>query len=117
MKANVLPSPAEHPRVPGDYASDTEPAAEPKATRGELVAKSEQDGGYGVETTCSQSLDAPPGMTALVAGMNSVVEQLKVNHDQTDRLMAGIPEALKDVTRLMIKLHNHSARVGYLFLT
>lgn len=45
-----------------------------------------------------------------------IIEQLKTNMDQSDRRLVELADALtsglKDVARLMIKLHNHSARVS-----
>ncbi|KAF8599498.1 hypothetical protein BDV93DRAFT_526028 [Ceratobasidium sp. AG-I] len=94
--ANVSPPPAERIRVPMNYTPDTESA---------------------IELTAVSRPDPPsisPDTNVLLAGTSRVIEQLKANQEQNDRLMTGIQEALKTertaITQMMIKLHNHSAR-------
>lgn len=68
-----------------------------------------------------------PYLSMLSAGAPGVTQQQGANRDQTDRMLAGMQDALKDelkhpldvvvknVTCTIIKLHNHSARAGPLF--
>ncbi|KAF8600145.1 hypothetical protein BDV93DRAFT_546494 [Ceratobasidium sp. AG-I] len=61
---------------------------------------------------------APSTAVALSEDARGIIEQLKINLEQTDQRLVGIQDVLRDelkdglknVTRLMIKLHNHSAR-------
>ncbi|KAF8594048.1 hypothetical protein BDV93DRAFT_612022 [Ceratobasidium sp. AG-I] len=62
--------------------------------------------------------DVPSNTVNLSEDARGVIQQLKVNIDQTDRRLAELSDVLKDalkdglenVTQLMVKLHNHSAR-------
>ncbi|KAF8596741.1 hypothetical protein BDV93DRAFT_513888 [Ceratobasidium sp. AG-I] len=53
-------------------------------------------------------------VNTLVEKTHSVIKQLKANQDRNDQRLVEMHDALKDslenVTRMMVKLHNHSAR-------
>ncbi|KAF8593660.1 hypothetical protein BDV93DRAFT_612162 [Ceratobasidium sp. AG-I] len=62
---------------------------------------------------CSAS-DSLSRIAALLEKTQEVTEQMGVGQNQTNQLLVGMQDTLKDgienVTRMMIKLHNHSAR-------
>ena len=95
------------------------------------TSDSEQhQGGRATHDSGPSSEHFPPAAVTLSQDALGIIDQLKANMEQTDRRLEGIQDVLRDelkdgldgvknglenVTRLMIKLHNHSARVGSFF--
>ena len=79
----------------------------------------EHEGNAVTRNSCSDS-STPSRTATLSEDARGIIEQLKTNMEQTNQRVVGIQDtlrnslkdSLKDVTWLMIKLHNHSARVG-----
>lgn len=99
-----------------DYASDAGQVGTPESgQRDESVFGSEREGDPGPQTPRLNSRSY-----TLTEDTHGIIEQLKANQEQTDRCLLGMQDALKDglkdavenVTRMMIKLHNHSVRVS-----
>ncbi|KAF8593663.1 hypothetical protein BDV93DRAFT_584284 [Ceratobasidium sp. AG-I] len=112
---------AKRPRVPIDSTFDTEQAVF-EAGGSKLADGSDHETSSDGQTARPSSLDPPSATTELLAGVNGIIEQLKVNQDQVDQQLAGMQDKLKDgmkdalevaaekITRMMIKLRNHDAR-------
>lgn len=106
----------EKPRDPVDSASDTEAAVTPEADRGDEPV-SESEPGVPASQAPPGSPDVHSKTTALSEDTRSIIGQLKANQDQTDQRLAGLQDTLENVTQLMVKLHNHSARVSWAILS
>ncbi|KAF8592885.1 hypothetical protein BDV93DRAFT_517011, partial [Ceratobasidium sp. AG-I] len=90
----------------------------PKPDSNPIVTSESPQGDPNPEQACSpeiqiprpEPLDASFRTTALTENTDRIVEQLKTNLEQTNLRLVGVQDAVQSITRLMIKLHNHSAR-------
>lgn len=118
----------EKPRALVDSATDTEPDPAPEATWGEPITGPDHERGSASQApslsskTPSLSSKAPflplkapssrgPSPVSPTDSLDprGIIEQLKSNQDQTNH---ALKDAVENVTRMMIKLHNHFARVS-----
>ncbi|KAF8594049.1 hypothetical protein BDV93DRAFT_612023 [Ceratobasidium sp. AG-I] len=98
------------PRVPVDQVLDIQPGITLGALQTELDPEPEH-GGDTVEAPIPDLFGRRPGIDILPEDARGIIEQLRANQDQSDRtLKDGLKDVVENVTRLMIKLHNHSAR-------
>lgn len=84
--------------------------------------ESEHEGDPAPQDSRPTTSDRSPRVVTLSEDARGIIGQLKNNLDQTNQRLVGMQEFLKDalkdgfgnITQLMIKLHNHSARVSEL---
>ncbi|KAF8601070.1 hypothetical protein BDV93DRAFT_251362 [Ceratobasidium sp. AG-I] len=111
---NAEPNPElrpQRPRAPVDPASHTEsPAPQADDRMDEPVLGSEQEGDTLPHGPLLGSSYTAPRAASFSEDTLGVVEQLKVNQDHADQRLAALQDALENNTRIMIKLHNHTAR-------
>lgn len=103
----------QRPRAPIDPVSDTEQAFVGGVDeRDEPVFGFEHEGEPDHHIPLPGLSDTAPRVVTLPEDIRGVIEQLKFNQDQTDQRLAGIQDVLKNNARIMVKLHNHTARVS-----
>lgn len=109
----------EKSRVPVDSASDTGPDMAQEAAQGKPILISEDQHTSAPKGVLMGSSDARAQAVTLSEDARGIIEQLKSNQGQGDRCLLGMQAALQEslgnITKLMVKLHNHLARVSVLF--